>query len=169
MKKKPLDLKRRLSSATPEERKALTDGLPYEVGFAKPPEERQFRPGQSGNRRGRPKPGINLAEVLHKALSVKVDVEVGGRRRKLTKALAAMTQIANKMAGGNLDALRTGTEILRKYNLLPENRVPEGPPIEQRDLEAMTKLLSIFDQLEAAPAQDATTSLEAARGGCESS
>ena len=53
--KRGLGLKRRLQEANDEERAILRDGLPYAVGFAKPPVHGQFKKGKSGNGRGRPK------------------------------------------------------------------------------------------------------------------
>ena len=43
----------------------------YRVGYAKPPREMRFRPGQSGNARGRPKGAKNFAtaDSIRKHLS----------------------------------------------------------------------------------------------------
>ena len=35
-------------------------GRTYDVGYCRPPEDRQFKPGQSGNPRGRPKGSKNI-------------------------------------------------------------------------------------------------------------
>ncbi len=54
----------------------------YEVGCGKPPKEHQFKPGQSGNPKGRPpkrKPKrIDAAAVLSEPLAVK---NSGGRQK----------------------------------------------------------------------------------------
>lgn len=77
-----------------------------ETGYGKPPKHTQFRKGTSGNPRGRPKGSRNLATVLAKALREKVVVNENGRRRTMTKLDAAVAQLVNKSASGDLAALR---------------------------------------------------------------
>lgn len=78
----------------------------YDVGYAKPPAEHRFKPGQSGNPAGRPKGQPNFATVVKKAITEKVVVTVRGRRRQKTKLEVAMAQLANKATGGDLHAIR---------------------------------------------------------------
>ena len=78
----------------------------HEVGFGKPPKQGQFRKGVSGNPKGRPKGSRNLATVLARALREKVVVNENGRRRTMSKLDAAVAQLVNKSASGDLVALR---------------------------------------------------------------
>jgi hypothetical protein len=77
-----------------------------EIGYGKPPKRTQFRKGVSGNPKGRPKGSRNLATVLAKALRERVVVNENGRRRTVTKLDAAVAQLVNKSASGDLGALR---------------------------------------------------------------
>ncbi len=43
---------------------ASTEAADYEVGYCRPPLATRFRPGQSGNPRGRPKGSRNLRAVV---------------------------------------------------------------------------------------------------------
>ena len=49
----------------------------YEVGYGRPPKEYQFKPGTSGNYKGRPKKKSNfksdLAEVMEKKVTMKIN------------------------------------------------------------------------------------------------
>jgi len=56
----------------PEEEQPLPEA--YRVGHGGPPLETRFRPGQSGNPRGRPKGSKNTRTLLQEKLSEKVRV-----------------------------------------------------------------------------------------------
>lgn len=83
----------------------------YDVGFGKPPKPTQFRKGQSGNPKGRPKGRRNLATVLGRTLREKVVINENGVRRTVTKLEAAVKQLVNKAASGDLVALRQLTAL----------------------------------------------------------
>src|SRR2546423_2320441 len=55
-----------------------------EVGYGSPPQAHQFKPGQSGNPRGRPKGAKNEATILRELLNRKIQIREGGRTRKIT-------------------------------------------------------------------------------------
>ena len=78
----------------------------YEVGFGKPPAGTRFKTGQSGNPKGRPKGTLNMASALARTLREKVVVNESGRRKVITKLEAAVKQLVNKAASGDLSALR---------------------------------------------------------------
>src|SRR5258705_5637098 len=78
----------------------------YGVGFAKPPKYTQFKKGQSGNPKGRPKNTLNLATVVNRIVREQVVINEGGQRKTVTKFEAAVKQVANKAASGDLSALR---------------------------------------------------------------
>ncbi len=77
----------------------------YGVGYGKPPLHSRFKKGQSGNPKGRPKGALNLATVLLKTLRERVVINENGRRAEITKLEAALKQLVNKSASGDLRAL----------------------------------------------------------------
>ena len=77
----------------------------YDVGYGKPPQDTRFKPGQSGNPKGRPKGAKNLATIVDNAINEKVVVIENGRRRKRSKMEVAITQLTNKAATGDQKAL----------------------------------------------------------------
>jgi len=88
-----------------EEQRNLEQAVAGErVGYRRPPVGTRFRPGQSGNPRGRPKGARNLSAVVAAALSERVAVNENGRRRRITKLEAAVKQLVNRAASGEARA-----------------------------------------------------------------
>lgn len=73
----------------------------YPVGYARPPQETRFRPGQSGNRKGRPRRAKNFGTALDEELRATVPVTENGRRRKLQKRQVIAKQLVNRAAEGD--------------------------------------------------------------------
>lgn len=85
----------------------------YEIGYGKPPKSHQFRKGQSGNRKGRPKGAKGLKSILDKELNEPVAINENGRKRTLSKLELTIKQLATKAAKGDPRA----TEKLLEYVL----------------------------------------------------
>lgn len=88
----------------------------YEVGYGRPPKQHQFKKGQSGNRKGRPKNQKQFLDLLAEALNDTVAVQVGGQRKQIRKMDAAAKQLANQAASGDHRAIKLLIELLK----LPE-------------------------------------------------
>ena len=120
--------------------------LHYEVGFGKPPAATKFKKGQSGNPKGRPKGKRNAATVIIRALDAKVIINENGRRREITKFEAAITQLANKAASGDLRALGMVTALMQ----LAEERVQQEAVAKTYLQDADQQLLQgLMERLEA--------------------
>ena len=63
-----------------------------EVGYKKPPRNRQFKKGQSGNPKGRPKDARNFATDFDKELNALIPVTENGKRTRISKRLAIVKQ-----------------------------------------------------------------------------
>lgn len=100
----------KIRAATGEERKALIELLPWETGYLKPPADTRFQPGQSGNRKGRPKGRKNFRTVMETVITETVPVNDGGRRRKMPKLEVVVRQVTKKAMAGDLKA----TDLLLK-------------------------------------------------------
>lgn len=73
----------------------------YEVGYGKPPKAHQFKPGQSGNRQGRPKRPKTLTDHFEHELRKKVTIREGERTRKVTKGELLATRMVNDALNGD--------------------------------------------------------------------
>ena len=73
----------------------------YEIGKGKPPKATQFRPGQSGNPKGRPKGRRNFATEIDEVLKAPVPISENGRTRKVTSRMATLLRLRKKALEGD--------------------------------------------------------------------
>jgi hypothetical protein len=83
------------------------------VGYRNPPEKSRFKTGQSGNPRGRPKGALNLATILERTLREPVIIVENGKRKTVTKIEAAIKELVNQAASGELKALQLLATLVR--------------------------------------------------------
>src|SRR5262249_60516148 len=86
-------------------RPAMSDGKGDPVGYRRPPRANRFKPGQSGNPKGRPKGSKNFATAIQAELDSRIVATENGKRRKITKLDALAKQIVNKAVSGELRAI----------------------------------------------------------------
>jgi hypothetical protein len=101
-----------------------------QVGYRKPPVHTRFKPGQSGNPKGRPKGPRNLATELARAMAMPVPVTVNGRRKNVRTITALIWRLREKALGGDHKSL------LLLINLIQSHQS------EERGQESLTALLA---------------------------
>jgi hypothetical protein len=96
----------------------------YEVGYGRPPAEYRFKKGVSGNPEGRRKGTKNFATIFMKAMSQSVTITENGKRRKISKLDAAVTQLANDAARGDKKAIQLAFALLQALEPATEAQRP---------------------------------------------
>jgi hypothetical protein len=114
------------------------------VGFCKPPEATRFKKGVSGNPKGRPKGSLNVATVFTKTLREKVVINENGKRKTVTKLEAALKQIVNKAASGDLRALAHLIVLAQDAEAKQSTLGTQEPVISDLDQEVMKGILKRF-------------------------
>ena len=92
----------------------------YAVGYGKPPKHAQFKQGQSGNPKGRPKGIRNLNTDLEEELSQKIVVSEGGMTKETTKQRAMIKSLFAKALKGDT---RAATVLINLILGLEQTRI----------------------------------------------
>jgi hypothetical protein len=109
----------------------------YEVGYGNPPKEHRFKPGQSGNRKGRPRGTKNTGTLLRELLDRKVEVRSGSTLRKISLRQAILTRFAEAALKGDT---KSAAFLFQRYDVLDEVHEPvKATPDEQEIIDTYMK------------------------------
>jgi hypothetical protein len=111
------------------------------VGYGTPPEATRFKKGSSGNPKGRPRGSLNVRNLFTKTLREKVVINENGQRKTVTKLEAALKQMVNKAASGDIRALRELLELARDAEARQNMQGSQNPVIEELDQEVIDGIL----------------------------
>ncbi|MGY4234753.1 hypothetical protein ACVWZ4_000693 [Bradyrhizobium sp. USDA 4472] len=100
------------------------------VGYGKPPKHSQFKPGQSGNSKGRPKGSRNFKTDVQETLQSPVNITKNGRPKKITTQRAVLERLRLEALQGNPRANEQFIRLGEKYSR-PDIAV--DAPLEARD------------------------------------
>jgi len=86
-----------------------------QAGYGKPPPEHRFKPGKSGNPKGRPKGAKNESTILRDILTRKIPNRAGGGMRKISVLEGVHLRIADNALKGDI---KSATFMLNRYAAL---------------------------------------------------
>ena len=95
-----MKIRRKKLSQKPEEKNSA-----YAVGYGKPPQHIRYKPGQSGNPKGRPRGSKSKVNILRELLAQKVTVTQQERKYRMNKLTLILLTLVNKAASGDLRAV----------------------------------------------------------------
>jgi Family of unknown function (DUF5681) len=102
------------------------------IGYGNPPSHTQFKPGQSGNPRGRPKGTLNFATDLKRTLETPITLNDGGKTKRVSTQKGLFLRTREKALKGDSRALELLLELARVLSV--------------GSTEAATKIVSADDQ-----------------------
>ena len=88
--------------AKPSTRRKTAD---YEVGWGKPPRATRWKPGQSGNPRGRPRGSKSLASIYNKIMQQKVEIQEHGKIVRISMWEAILRKLRQSALKGDFKAI----------------------------------------------------------------
>jgi hypothetical protein len=140
---------RRVVSDPADEARDCATGAPagtseYIVGYGKPPRHTRFKPGRSGNPRGRPKDAKGLKTIVRETMTAKVPVRTVGGEKKMSRMEAVLHKTIELGMKGNPRALM---QLITLY----ASAVPEAalPVAAQRTEELSAADLAMLEELRA--------------------
>jgi len=113
----------------------------YEVGFGKPPLRSRFKPGQSGNPKGRPRGSKNLATLLEEELNARVPITENGKRKNVTMRKAISKQTVRKAAAGEERFIKLVFEFDQHRSVREASAPSDDAPLDQDDRKVMKDLI----------------------------
>ena len=91
-------------------------------GKGHPPKARPYKPGQSGNRKGRPKGRKNMNTIVHRVAHKEHTVQLEGEMRTLTTVGLIFRRLQER-------ALQGSPEAIKFLSLLREKYQPDEPEV----------------------------------------
>jgi hypothetical protein len=85
------------------------------VGYGNPPKHSQFKKGQSGNPRGRPRDTENLKMLVGRGLDEKIVLTENGKRSKISLYEAVIKQFVRRSAQGDYRSTRDLIQLVREF------------------------------------------------------
>ncbi|MBL4590375.1 MAG: hypothetical protein JKY96_00295 [Phycisphaerales bacterium] len=123
----------------PEHNEKSTD---HAVGYRKPPKESQWKPGQSGNPKGRPKKIKDFYKLIDIELDETIRINDGGEIRLMPKRQIIVKALVNDALQGDARARKLILPILMKQQTV------EGFEPDAADREAFAKVMKSFQTRE---------------------
>lgn len=119
----------------------------YEVGYKKPPRDKQFKKGVSGNPTGRPRrcKTVNMMDAFGKILSKKTPVMEKGRQIQITLLEAFFRRVITDGINGKSQAARLIYNVIIESNKLQKEYGGRGVEAEQSARLIIDQILSNID------------------------
>lgn len=124
-------------------------GAADEVGYGKPPKSTRFKPGQSGNPKGRPKGSKNISTLIQEELDKKIVVKEGGSVWKVRKRDAIVKRLVNKALEGQDRSIQTILNLDDVFEAaLQELRDNQGKPSSEGSMAGGDlEILNAFEEM----------------------
>jgi Family of unknown function (DUF5681) len=116
-------------------------GQDYVVGFGRPPIGSRFKPGISGNAKGRPKGHKNLKTLIRQAMTASISVQEGSSTRRVSKIEGVvLRQLQSALKGDDRSAMAV-IKMAMQVGLLEDPQSETHDTVTAMDEEILQQLL----------------------------
>ena len=108
----------------------------YKTGYARPPIEHRFKPGRSGNPKGRPKKRPSVPDLITKVfIDEKFTARINGKEERINGLEAALKALLARVVKGDVKAIKL---VLGSVRDLPPPREIDPREEEANALRSLT-------------------------------
>jgi hypothetical protein len=122
----------------------------YAVGYRRPPESTRFKPGISGNPKGRPKGSQPVAAMLQEIIKQKIAVTENGKTRSLPVLEIMLRRLANDAMRGEQRSIKFLLSLLEHYGDSSQTTLQLGEMLAE-DAEILAEYLDETSVAESQP------------------
>jgi hypothetical protein len=130
-------MRKRANDASAARGKSKPESGNGDVGYCRPPKAHQFKPGRSGNPKGRPKGAKNEATIIRSILDKKISVREAGKSRKISVMEAMLLKYAEDALRGNT---KSAAFLLNRYQIA-QGSAPETDQLDEDDQEVLNDFI----------------------------
>jgi hypothetical protein len=125
----------------------------YAIGYRRPPKSTQFKPGVSGNPKGRPKGSRPVGALLQDIIRQKIAVTENGKTRRLPALEIMLRRLANDAMRGEQRSIKFLLSLLEHYGASSQATVQLGELLTE-DAEILAEYLDETTVVESLPSTD---------------
>jgi hypothetical protein len=136
------------SDPEPQTTISVTPPAPYNIGYKNPPKHSQFKPGRSGNPKGRPKGAKGLKTIVRDMMTTKVPVRTASGEKRISRIELVMQKTYE--LGVVKERSRALSELLRLYSaavpdaVVADDATPPAEELTETDLAMLNELRAIL-------------------------
>jgi len=114
------------------------------VGYGRPPVHSRFKPGKSGNPKGRPRGSRNLRTIIQDALTTKVVLRQGQGKRSISKLEGIVLRQVDDALKGDPKAALAALKMAAQVGLLeaPDRESEAAASLSAGEQEMVEEILS---------------------------
>lgn len=86
-----------------------------DAGYGRPPKQHQFKPGKSGNPKGRPKGSVGESTMLREIMEHTIETHSNGRARRIPVMKGILLRVTEDSLKGNI---KSAAFLLNRYAAL---------------------------------------------------